>query len=84
MAIHFALTSIFVFCIVLKIETLTDAADTLLTAHLRATFTFFPTVVTYGLLLTVMSTLAMVGLVAAQQVLRAAALPTKHLFAESM
>ena len=76
MAMHFALASTFVFCIVLKIETLTDAADSFLTPHLRVTFAFFPTVITYGLLLAVMSSLAMINLVVVQQVLRATTVPT--------
>ena len=77
----FALTSLFFFSLVLKVGTLTEAVDDVLSQQLRRRFVFDSAVVSVGMVACNVGALALAVLMAVHQIVQAAQMPTVLLVA---
>ena len=78
-ACSFALVAVFFFCIVMKIRVLTEEVDYVISGQLRGKYGFDVLLVTGGMIASIVGSLALTAVVAAQQVVKAANKPTFRL-----
>ena len=80
-ACSFALTSVFFFCVILKVDVLTEAVDDVLSAQLRHAFGYDAAVVTVGMVVSIVGSLLLALMMAAHQLVAAAREPIVKLVA---
>ena len=78
-ACSFALTAVYFFMFVIKVDLLTNSVDYVLSEQLRDTYTFDIFIVTIGMVGSILLALILVAAIAAQQILQAARVPTIRL-----
>ena len=79
LACNFSLTTVFLFCVLLKVSVLTDAVDDVMTPSLKQRFEMQSQVITFGLGLSVLSVIVLACMVTVQQIIAAARLPIVRL-----
>ena len=78
-ACNFALATVYFLMFVIKVDLLTSSVDYVLSEQLRDTYTFDIFIVTIGMIGSILLALILVAVIAAQQILQAARVPTIRL-----